>query len=170
MPIIGTALGSAIGLVAILLGALYNAKLTRKRDDRIMNDEAKAIAAAIGAEMKVYTEHLCGRLAQASIGGEGRTAGIIEAMRPLRPVVWPSLAGRVGELGAETSEKVVSSWMLLQWHAQLLEASIADIQADQWSADTMRYRCEVVKQDLPGIADAIQELTGKRPDLEYALP
>ncbi|MBV2181676.1 MAG: hypothetical protein KUL86_10655, partial [Castellaniella sp.] len=54
----GDALGSAIGLVAILVGALYNARLMRRRDDMIMNDEAKAIAAAIGAEMSVYAEML----------------------------------------------------------------------------------------------------------------
>ncbi len=166
----GDALGSAIGLVAILLGALYNARLTRRRDNKIMSDEQKSVAMAIGTEMAVYAEMLCGRLAQASAGGEGQTAGVIVSLRAPEAVVWPRLAGKVGGLDSEVCAKTVKAWMLLQWHAQLLEASIADIQADQWSADTMRHRCEVVKQDLPGIADAIQALTGQRPDWEYLLP
>lgn len=166
----GDALGSAIGLVAILLGALYNARLTRERDDKIMSDEAKSVAMAIGTEMAVYAEMLCGRLMQASTGGDGMTAGIIVSLRAPQPVVWPSLAEKVGDLDAEVCAKAVKAWMLLQWHAQLLDACIADIQAGQWSEAAMRSRCEAVKRDLPIVAEAVEGLTGKRPALEYALP
>src|SRR2546423_1574309 len=48
---VGAFTGSAVGLVAILLGALYNAHLNRKRDDRLRRDEARSIAAAIRAEL-----------------------------------------------------------------------------------------------------------------------
>lgn len=167
---IGNVIGSAIGLVAILLGALWNARLTRKRDMLVMNEEAKSIAAAIGAEMGVYAELMCGRMSQAQIGPEGRTAGIVRSLLAPQPVVWPALASRVGLLGAELSAKTVRSWSLLALHAQLLEASVVDMQSGEWSETAMRSRCEIVKMDMPGILDAVEALTGQRPDLAGMLP
>ena len=48
---LGALVGAAAGLGAILTGALYNAKLNRDRDDRLREQEAKAIAVALRAEI-----------------------------------------------------------------------------------------------------------------------
>lgn len=48
---LGTLTGSSLGLVAILLGALFNARLNRRRDDRLRADEAKSLRSAIRAEL-----------------------------------------------------------------------------------------------------------------------
>jgi hypothetical protein len=49
---IGAMVGSTIGFVALVAGALFNAKLNRNSDDRLRRLEARSIAAAIRAELK----------------------------------------------------------------------------------------------------------------------
>src|SRR3546814_12728352 len=93
----GDSLGAFIGLLAILVGALYNARLNRKRDDRKMQDEAKNVAAAIGAEMAVTVEMSCARLALAASGPEGRSVGAMTMMLAPEPVGWRSAERRVGK-------------------------------------------------------------------------
>ena len=41
---VGTLMGSFLGLVALLLGALFNAHLNRCRDDRLRNEDRSAVA------------------------------------------------------------------------------------------------------------------------------
>jgi hypothetical protein len=48
---VGSFTGAAIGLIALLLGALFNAHLNRRRDDRIRREEACATATALKAEL-----------------------------------------------------------------------------------------------------------------------
>lgn len=48
---LGSFTGASIGLIALLLGALFNARLNRRRDDRIRRQEARALAAALKAEL-----------------------------------------------------------------------------------------------------------------------
>ncbi|ROT44998.1 hypothetical protein [Pusillimonas sp. NJUB218] len=168
---VGALLGSLIGLIAILLGALYNAKLTRKRDDKIMNDEAKSIAAAIGAEMGVYTVMLCRLFMQARVPPEpGRSMALVRAMRAPDLMVWPELAGKVGVLGADLAGRTVKNWMVLLMHARMLQASVDDIVAGEWDDEKVRSRADFLKMDLPSVADTVEELTGNRPDFDYLLP
>lgn len=167
----GDALGSAIGLVAILLGALYNARLMRRRDDMIMNDEAKAIAAAIGAEMSVYAEMLGSLYMQACVPPDsGKSMAIVRALRAPDLTVWPAMAGKVGLLGADLAGKTVRAWMLLSMHARMLQASADDTLAGEWDEKRIRGRADFLKMDFPKIADTVQALTGTRPDLDYIIP
>lgn len=167
----GNVLGSAIGLAAILLGALWNARLNRKRDELIMNDEAKSVAAAIGAELSAYVESLCGRMMQAASGPEDRTQAAMQMMIMPAPVVWPALAGKIGLLDALVSQRVAHSWVLVQWHMQLLEATVIDMQAGHWDAGISRQRMQHIKGDLDYLAETVANLTGRQsPDWEYLLP
>ena len=49
---VGSFTGAVVGLVAIVIGALFNAHLNRKRDDRLKKADARAIAAALKAELE----------------------------------------------------------------------------------------------------------------------
>jgi hypothetical protein len=49
---VGTLMGSFFGLVALLLGALFNAHLNRRRDDRLRTEEQRAVATALKAELE----------------------------------------------------------------------------------------------------------------------
>ena len=55
---VGSLTGSAIGLVALLLGALFNAYLNRRRDDALRNADARSVAAALRAELITIEEML----------------------------------------------------------------------------------------------------------------
>ncbi|RWB72942.1 MAG: hypothetical protein EOQ50_18415 [Mesorhizobium sp.] len=48
---LGSLTGAGIGLIAIVLGALFNAYLNRRRDDRLRKVAAKAAAIGITAEL-----------------------------------------------------------------------------------------------------------------------
>jgi hypothetical protein len=46
---LGSLTGAAIGLIALLLGALFNAHLNRRRDDRLRREDQRAVATALRA-------------------------------------------------------------------------------------------------------------------------
>lgn len=48
---LGAVVGVCGGLTAILLGAFYNARLNRQRDDRLRDVEGRAVAAALRGEL-----------------------------------------------------------------------------------------------------------------------
>lgn len=167
----GDALGSAIGLMAILLGALYNARLGRERDTTNMDKEAKALACAIGAEMSVYLETLCGHYAAALAGPEGHSMGRLHTFRKSAPVVWPRVADQIGKLDYELSYRTVKAWSLLDFYTTLLDATVAEMLDGSWTERAARGRADSMKRDIPMLCGVIRDLTGRdAPNLEYALP
>src|SRR3954469_12037607 len=55
---LGTVTGSFLGLVALLAGALFNAHLSRRRDDRLRRIEARAVAASLTTELRQFEDIL----------------------------------------------------------------------------------------------------------------
>jgi hypothetical protein len=55
---LGSRIGSSIGLIALLLGALFNAHLNRRRDNRLRREEREAVAAALLAELEGLRNNL----------------------------------------------------------------------------------------------------------------
>jgi hypothetical protein len=55
---VGTLTGSFFGLLALLLGALFNACLNRKRDDRLRREDQRAVATALRAELEALRRTL----------------------------------------------------------------------------------------------------------------
>jgi hypothetical protein len=49
---LGSLTGAAIGLIALLLGALFNAYLNRRRDDRLRQEDQRAVAIALRSELE----------------------------------------------------------------------------------------------------------------------
>ncbi|MGQ0582774.1 MAG: hypothetical protein ACT4O6_12615 [Reyranella sp.] len=58
LSFLGTLAGSSLGLLAILLGALFNARLNRRRDDRLRAEEATSLRSAVRAELLAITAGL----------------------------------------------------------------------------------------------------------------
>src|SRR4051812_48773426 len=50
-PFLGALTGSLLGLLGILVGALFNANLNRKRDDRLRQQEALLVIVALRVEL-----------------------------------------------------------------------------------------------------------------------
>src|SRR5690348_14897307 len=55
---IGTLAGSSLGFLALLAGALFNAHLNRRRDDRQRQQDRAAVAAALYGELQLTRENL----------------------------------------------------------------------------------------------------------------
>jgi hypothetical protein len=49
--VVGAIIGSLLGFITLVLGALFNAHLNRKRDDNLRKVETRGVAAAIRAEL-----------------------------------------------------------------------------------------------------------------------
>jgi hypothetical protein len=47
-----TFLGWVVGFITLLVGALFNAHLNRRRDDRLRREDQRAVAAALRAELE----------------------------------------------------------------------------------------------------------------------
>ena len=49
--VFGALIGSLLGFGTLVIGALFNAKLSRDRDDRLRKVEVRGVAAALRAEL-----------------------------------------------------------------------------------------------------------------------
>lgn len=128
-PWFGDALGSAVGLVAILVGALYNAKLNRDRDRELHEQEVASIRASLGTELRCYYKTLKERFDRLD---DIRQIGVVPHDRTLRerlhiepPVIYHSLAARVGVLPSDQASCVVHAWhMFAIAHNELRELAV----------------------------------------------
>jgi hypothetical protein len=107
---IGNAVGSGIGLLALLLGALWNAHLTRMRDDKMRKQRAQSIAAALGAEIGGYASSLFVAFSSLAAWLDSGVAVKRERLLVALPVVWPKLAEQIGELPPEDARDIAITW------------------------------------------------------------
>ncbi|UFW85968.1 hypothetical protein BjapCC829_39790 [Bradyrhizobium barranii] len=56
--VFGALIGSLVGFGTLVIGALFNAKLSRDRDDRLRKVEVRGVAAALRAELSSIDETL----------------------------------------------------------------------------------------------------------------
>lgn len=59
-PAVGSLVGPFLGLIALMLGALYNAKLNRDRDDRLREHDIKSLSAAFANEIFSVCDDIAG--------------------------------------------------------------------------------------------------------------
>jgi hypothetical protein len=77
---LGNLTGSLIGLIALLLGALFNAHLNRRHDIRLRRHDQRAMAAALKAELVLWSERLEGHV-QDSKDGKGPAKWMVPVFR-----------------------------------------------------------------------------------------
>ncbi len=99
---IGALVGAFAGLVAIVLGVLFNAKKTRERDDRIREEEVESLAAALAAECDTAA------LILKTIADRVKAEHMAAHERPSMPQfnVLSANQGRLGNLGPELARAV----------------------------------------------------------------
>lgn len=98
---IGTLTGSVFGLVALVVGALFNFRLNRKRDALLREDEARAVAAALYSEMVLMRAELArtARLVANLQIREGKfDKYLMERIRLQDPLLYKALASKLGLL------------------------------------------------------------------------
>ncbi len=108
---LGALVGAVAALGAILTGARYNAKLNRDRDDRLREQEAKAIAVALRAELKTLMTDASVRPIKIEARTEATTAVVDMASFDIpAKAVYSNNTHRLGDLGGGVAELVVYAY------------------------------------------------------------
>jgi hypothetical protein len=98
---VGTLTGSVLGFVALVVGALFNFRLNRKRDALLREDEAAAVTAALYSEIILVRAELA-RTARLVAKIEMRhakfDAHFMEYVRLQDPMLYKALANKLGLL------------------------------------------------------------------------
>lgn len=114
---LGSFTGAVVGLVAILLGALYNAHLNRKRDDRVRLQDATAIAIALREELQMVHKALIEN-AKRWREADGRATLGPDLAHLIK--VFPRIIPNLGLLSADAVAAAISAYSMIEQHAETL--------------------------------------------------
>src|SRR6266511_265386 len=116
---LGSLTGSSIGLIALLLGALFNAHLNRRRDDRLRQEERKVVAAGLLAELVGLSNrlHSTTKLLKDGLELKGPMVSPFPVPDLAHSVrVLPHLLSKLGLLDPETIRSVIDAHLAIEQH------------------------------------------------------
>jgi len=116
--IVGTLTGSALGLFALLVGALFNAHLNRKRDDQLRKKEARALAVALRAELAGKSRNLLDNAKRLEEQKGEDVVLVPDISQSLR--IMPSSTGKLGLLDEETIVAVLDAYVVMEQYCERL--------------------------------------------------
>jgi hypothetical protein len=123
---LGTLTGSLFGLLAILAGALVNAQLNRRRDDRLRMEEARSICGALAGELTGIRDAFNNMAKKSEENADKASAEWDSFLIPditLGVRVMPQLLSKFGLLSAHTVRQVIEAYVHIeQFRATLLMA------------------------------------------------
>jgi hypothetical protein len=109
---VGTLTGSTLGLVAILIGALFNARLNRQRDEAIREADRIAIASALHAELSnVYRAFL--ENAESLVQRPPKPGNGFVVPEPAVKI-FPEMIPKLGLLRSDTIHAVMVAYLLAE--------------------------------------------------------
>jgi hypothetical protein len=114
---VGSLTGSAIGLIAILIGALFNARLNRRRDDELRKKETRGVAAALKAELAGRSSSLLDNAKQLE-NLQGDSFVVPDIAQSIR--VMPDLTSKLGLLDENTIEIVINAYVVIEQYCDRL--------------------------------------------------
>ncbi|MGO8083502.1 hypothetical protein [Rhizobium leguminosarum] len=125
---VGSVTGLLFGIIALVVGALFNFWLTRRRDARIRSEEANAVAAALFGEIVLFRAELA-RIAKLVAGFVANhrdfNEHFLEHIHLQEPSLYKALAGKVGLLEAHVLLPIITFHNNVQsvrdWLPQLVE-------------------------------------------------
>lgn len=152
------AIGSVLGFVALIAGALFNFRLNRKRDERLRNEEIVSIACALYGEIVILRQSVA-RMANAVgyryirhgfYGDQPIDKHFLEQFAIPKPKLYQALASKVGMLQSQLTLEVV------QFYARVEEA---DTWLPRLQEDDERPYTYGVKYVLDPAIDAVIGVT-----------
>jgi len=112
---VGTLTGSSLGLVALLLGALFNARLNRKRDDALREADRIALASALHAELSGLHRSFVENAQHLIDYPPADDGGFVVPNPTIR--IFPEMLPKIGLLQTETIKAVMGAYILTeQYH------------------------------------------------------
>ena len=115
---VGTLTGSALGLIALLLGALFNAHLNRKRDDNLREVERIAVASAIYAELSGVHRTLLENAKRLEDKPPAAGEGFAVPDLAHSVQVFSHMLPKIGLLRADTIRTVMDAYVLIEQYAE----------------------------------------------------
>lgn len=113
---IGSFTGAAIGLIALLFGALFNAHLNRRRDDRLRAEERRSIVAALRAELSGFERTLSENAKSLETPhGDFATPDLAQSVQ-----VFPHVLAKIGLLDVDTIRAVIDVYLVLEQYGEQL--------------------------------------------------
>jgi hypothetical protein len=122
---LGGLLGAVSGLLAIVMGALHNARLNRERDDRIEAAERRALAASIRGELRaIYGSY---NIRRGYFQQFGQEEGHPKSMFILPDfIIYLNNATRLGLLGSRLTEDLAVLYNRIQDDRLVLRDQMED--------------------------------------------
>jgi hypothetical protein len=111
---VGSLTGAAFGLTAIIVGALFNAYLNRRRDDRLRKIEARTLAIALKAELAGLKQSLT----ENADGLEKKDDDFLVPDMATSVRIMPEMLSKLGLLDPETVQKIITAHRVLERYAE----------------------------------------------------
>jgi hypothetical protein len=125
---IGTLAGSTIGFLALLAGAMFNARLNRRRDDRLRDQDRTSLATALYAELKQFRDGWIADTEMLKQPGSG-LASVLVRIPQVR--LFPELVTNIGFLPPDAIRAVADAYAVVdQYQHDLLLLDHAYKKAD----------------------------------------
>lgn len=157
----GNVIGAAIGLVAILIGALWNAYLMRKRDAHLREQETRSISSALASELRTTLDMTAARFMQAALDRGGMSKEVLLALKPSALVVWPKLADKLGLLEPRAAVAAIQAFSLLDWHMAMTGVTIDEAINGSLKKEAAKLRAQAFANDWHRLNAAIEMLGGE---------
>lgn len=119
---LGSFTGAAVGLVAILLGALFNAHLNRRRDDRLRRNEARAAATALRSELNGISRSLMKSADDVERKTFKKDQGVNAPDMSSAIVVLPHALPKIGLLDTATIQAVLDAYAVVEQYSEHMAA------------------------------------------------
>jgi hypothetical protein len=110
---VGTLAGSTLGLIALLLGALFNAHLNRKRDDRLREQDRQGLAAALHSELSSIEHTLLENAKRLTEKPPDEGSGFLVPDVMHSSLLFKDMLPKIGLFDPATTRKLIDSYILL---------------------------------------------------------
>lgn len=114
----GNVAGSFLGLLAILIGALFNAYLNRRRDDRLRLEEKRGVATALVAELSAKSVSLRENVKTIDKFGKDDTGFSPDISQHIE--IWNELAGKITHFNKETIIAIIGAYTMIGEYGERL--------------------------------------------------
>jgi hypothetical protein len=168
---IGTLTGSFLGLLAILLGALWNAHLNRCRDDRLRANERRSLATALHAELTSIHDALRTQAEDFATKQVSPTEGftVVDPAHYVR--ILPGVLDKLGLLDSDTIGKVMIAYGAIDAFCEHMLLAGSRLEGGTPSerrlvfipADKVKFVAELSEARMQPIAAALAALDAQLP-------
>lgn len=107
-------------VVVVVLGALFNAHLNRRRDDRLRREDAKATATALRAELSAIRATLLRNAEVLDNRPASETAATVGPDLSHQVRVLPAILSKLTLLEGTTIQSVMDAYAVIEQHSELV--------------------------------------------------